>query len=136
MAYKLPSALGNILSDCPEEIFVELPGDLNAERAVRSRKTFFVDSLPEFAGKTVEYAHLSVARPEAWLGQQIRRSQWKAGAKRIADRANSASGGRAKQRAQHRGKKMGVLMRVHMRDGNSGRLNLSNLCGGFPFDLI
>src|ERR1700684_4135084 len=124
MANKFPSALGNDAGNGAEESLVKSTSDDDAERAIGSYHAFSFGGVTKFAGKGAQNPHLSITSPETGPSQQFRRSQRFARAKRIANGSHSTRQRSAQDRPQHRRKQVSVLVRIHVGNADTGRLDL------------
>src|SRR5579864_665501 len=136
MADKFPGTLRDAAGNGLEQGFVESSGNHDAERPVRRDETFPIYGFAKLPGKAAQDAEFGIASPESRAGQKPRRSQRQTRSEGVAESANPAGSGCAEQRPQNLGKQMGVFVSVDVRNGDSSRLNLANLCGGFGGDFL
>jgi hypothetical protein len=133
VANKFPGAFRHCLCDGLEDLAIQTSSHDDAQGSVGSSQAGSSNTLSEVTGKAAHRTGLSVAFPQSFLcANEIGRDYIEG----IAYRCYTAGPCRAQQAFQHDRKRVGVLVRIKVRDRDVVRLQLTNLRGGFGFDLI
>src|SRR5579864_684431 len=135
MANELPCPVGNALSNGLKQPLIQCSGDLNAESAIGCYESLSIDGAAKLSSKAAQNADLSEARPQIGLSEEPARAEWKSRAEWITQRPYTTITCCPQQRPQDLREDVGMLVRVNVRNRNSSRLNLLNLCPGLALDF-
>ena len=123
---------GGILCSSRSDVgCVECSGGQHAQRAICRPEPGGAYNSQELAAKEPQRADLQPTCSGGILSEAKRPFRLK----RIADGRHTTCTSGADQRSEHAWKHVGVLVRVHVGNGDAGRLDLTNLRDGFALDL-